>query len=239
MQRSLSALVILITINATAHAASDINQLNLLKQQDFHLLSEDLGSIASYKGVIPATPLGITGFDIGLDITATNLAHKDSWQRATSGTVPSTVYVPKLQADKSLPFGFDIGAFYSSVPNSNIKLWGSELRYAILEGGVTEPALAVRGTYSKITGVNELNFHTTGLELLVSKGFAVFTPYAGVGRIWTTSDPVGISNISKEEFSQGKYFVGGDINFALVNFALEADKTGAATSYSAKLGFRF
>ncbi|MHB8741904.1 MAG: hypothetical protein ACYC9L_02155 [Sulfuricaulis sp.] len=239
MQRTLSALVILITINATAHAASDINQLNLLKQQDFHLLSEDLGSIASYKGVIPATPLGIMGFDIGLDITATNLAHKDAWQQATSGTVPSTVYVPKLQADKGLPFGFDIGAFYSSVPNSNIKLWGSELRYAILEGGVTEPALAVRGTYSKITGVNELNFHTTGLELLVSKGFAVFTPYAGVGRIWTTSDPVGISNISKEEFTQGKYFVGGDINFALINFALEADKTGAATSYSAKLGFRF
>lgn len=239
MKRALSTLIILIAATATAQAATNINQLNQLIQQDFRALSEDLGSVASYKGVLPATPLGITGFDIGLEVTGTELAHKDAWQRATSGTVPTTVYVPKLHADKGLPFGFDIGAFYSAVPNSNIKLWGSELRYAILEGGVAEPALAVRGTYSKISGVNQLDFHTTGLELLASKGFAIFTPYAGAGRVWTTSDPVGISNITKEEFAQGKYFVGGNVNFGLANFALEADKTGAATSYSAKFGFRF
>jgi hypothetical protein len=239
MKRALSAVVILITVTANAHAATDINQLNQLIQQDFRALSEDLGSVASYKGVIPAKPLGILGFDLGVEVTGTKLAHQDSWQRATSGTVPDTVYVPKLHADKGLPLGFDIGAFYSSVPSINIKLWGAELRYAILEGGVTEPALAVRGTYSKITGVSDLDFHTTGLELLVSKGFAIFTPYAGAGRVWITSDPVGLSNISKEEFAQGKYFVGGNVNFGLVNFALEADKTGAAASYSAKLGFRF
>ena len=112
-------------------------------------------------------------------------------------------------------------------------------RYAILQGGVAEPALGLRGTYSKLSGVNELDFHTTGLELLVSKGFAIFTPYAGVGRIWTTSEPVGVSNVKKEEFSQGKYFVGSNLNLGLVNLALEADKTGDATSYNAKLGFRF
>jgi hypothetical protein len=239
MKRSLTALVILLTASAPALADTNIDQINQLIQQEFRLLSEDLTAVASYKGVIPAKPLGITGFDLGLEVSATKLGHKDAWERATSGSVPSTVYVPKLHLHKGLPLGIDIGAFYSAVPSSNIALWGAELRYAILEGGVATPALGLRGTYTKLTGVNELDFHTTGVELLVSKGFTIFTPYAGIGQVWTTSEPVGVSNVKKEEFSQGKYFAGGNINLGLVNFCLEADKTGDATSYSAKIGFRF
>lgn len=239
MKRALASLAVLLATISPAIAADNIDQINQLLQADFRMLSEDLGAALSYKGVIPAKPLGITGFDIGLEATATKLQHRDAWDRASSGTVSDTVYIPKLHLHKGLPAGFDLGAFYSSIPNSNIKLWGAEARYAILQGGLAEPALGVRGTYSKLSGVSELDFHTTGLELLVSKGFAIFTPYAGVGRIWTTSQPVGVSNIKKEEFSQGKYFVGGNLNFGLANLALEADKTGDATSYNAKLGFRF
>ena len=239
MKRTLVSLAVLLTAIPPAIAADNIDQINQLIQTDFRNLSEDLGAALSYKAVIPAKPLGITGFDLGVEVSATKLQHRDAWDRASSGTAPDTVYIPKLHLHKGLPAGFDLGAFYTSVPDSNIKLWGAEVRYAILEGGVVEPALGLRGTYSKLTGVSELDFHTTGLELLVSKGFAIFTPYAGVGRIWTTSEPVGVSNIKKEEFSQGKYFVGGNLNLGLVNLALEADKTGDATSYNAKLGFRF
>jgi hypothetical protein len=239
MKRTLVSLAILLTAIPPAFAADNIDQINQLLQADFRKLSEDLGAALSYKGVTPAKPLGITGFDIGLEATATKLQHRDAWDRASSGSAPDTVYIPKLHLHKGLPAGFDLGAFYTSVPSTNIKLWGAEARYAILQGGLAEPALGLRGTYSKLSGVSQLDFHTTGMELLISKGIAIFTPYAGVGRIWTTSEPVGVSNIKKEEFSQGKYFVGGNLNFGLANLALEADKTGDATSYSAKLGFRF
>lgn len=239
MKRTLASLAVLLAVTPPAFAADNIDQINQLIQTDFRKLSEDLGAALSYKAVIPAKPLGITGFDIGVEASATKLQHPDVWDRASSGTAPGTVYIPKLHLHKGLPAGIDLGAFYTSVPNSNIKLWGAEARYAILEGGVAEPALGLRGTYSKLSGVSQLDFHTTGLELLVSKGFAIFTPYAGVGRIWTTSQPVGVPNIKKEEFSQEKYFVGGNLNFGLTNLALEADKTGDATSYNAKLGFRF
>ena len=238
MKRALTVLIALLAAGA-AQADTNIDQLNQLNQQQFRLFSEDMGAVASYKGVIPATPLGITGFDLGVEVTGTKLANTAAWQQAITGTVPSTLYVPKLHLHKGLPLGIDVGAFYSSVPSSNIKLWGAELRYAILEGGAAEPALGVRGTYSKVTGVNELDFHTTGLELLISKGLTIFTPYAGAGRVWTSSKPVDIPGLEKEDFAQGKYFIGGNFNFALINFALEADKTGGITSYSAKLGFRF
>ena len=239
MKRALVSLAVLLAAIPPAIAADKIDQINLLSQTEFRNLSEDLGAAASYKGVIPATPLGLTGFDIGVEVSATTLQHPEVWDLASSGTVDDTVYVPKLHLHKGLPAGFDLGAFYSSVPDTDMTLWGAEVRYAILEGGALKPALGLRGTYSKLSGINELDFHTTGLELLISMRLTIFTPYAGVGQIWTNSEPVGVPGLNKEEFTQGKYFVGGNLNFGLINLALEADKTGDAPSYSAKLGFRF
>ncbi len=220
-------------------AADDIDQINQLIQAEFRLLSEDVAAATSYKAVIPARPLGIAGFDIGFEVTATKLANKEAWDRASSGSAPSTVYVPKIHVHKGLPLGLDLGAFFASAPDSNINLWGAELRYAILQGGVAQPALGLRATYSKLTGVDQLDFNTTGLELTISKGFAFFTPYAGLGHIWVKSTPVGVSNVLAEDFGLNKYYVGGNFNFVVINLAIEADKTGDTTSYNAKFGWRF
>ncbi|MCR4347587.1 MAG: hypothetical protein NUV55_10375 [Sulfuricaulis sp.] len=239
MKHALAFLTVFLAAISSTEAADDIDQINQLIQADFRKLSEDLGAALSYKAVIPATPLGLTGFDLGVEVTATKLENREAWNRASSSTAPDTLYIPKLHLHKGLPAGFDVGAFYTSVPGSNIKLWGAELRYAIIDGGTIAPALGLRGTYSKLSGVNQLDFHTKGLELLVSKGFTIFTPYAGAGQVRTVSEPVGVTNVSKEEFTQGKYFVGGNINLGLVNLAFEADKTGDAATYGAKLGFRF
>lgn len=220
--------------------AAEINTLGALVQPEFKLFSEDLGAALSYKAVIPAEPLGITGFDLGLEVTSTEMKSSALWSKATGGgSAPSSLIVPKLHVHKGLPLNIDVGAFYSAVPTTNIKLYGGELRYAILEGGVAMPAVAIRGSVSKLTGVDQLSFGTKGLDISISKGFAMFTPYAGVGRVWVDSTPLATTGLTKETFQLGKVFVGGNLNFGLINLALEYDKTGSAQSYSAKLGFRF
>jgi hypothetical protein len=67
----------------------------------------------------------------------------------------------------------------------------------------------------------------------------MFTPYAGLGRVWTTSQPVGIPTLQSEEFDQDKYYVGCNLNLAVINLAIEGDKTGDTSSYGLKLGWRF
>lgn len=57
-----------------AFAANNITTLQNLGQADFNALSEDLGSALSYKPVAPAAPLGITGFDLGLEVTQTDMS---------------------------------------------------------------------------------------------------------------------------------------------------------------------
>jgi len=235
------AAVAAFSIASPCFAADNIDSLQNLLQPEFKAFSQDLGAALSYKAVSPAEPLGITGFDIGLEVTGTKLNHSDIWDKASSGSAPSTVPVPKLHVIKGLPLNFDVGAVYTKIPTTNISLLGGELRYAILEGGVASPALAVRGTFTKLSGVDQLDFSTKGLELSVSKGFAMLTPYAGVGEVWVDSKPKAnaATVLNKESFQQTKYFVGANINLGLLNIDLDYDNTDSTNSYTVKLGWRF
>lgn len=242
MQRHLIAGLGLLAVSVAGQAADyDIDDLRNTSQANFRLLSEDLGAALSYKAVAPAEPLGLSGFDLALELSSTKVQNPEAWKDALGSTdAPSNLIVPRLHLHKGLPFGVDIGAFYATVPSTNIDLVGAELRYALLAGGTATPAIAVRATYSKLSGVEELAFDTSGVELSISKGFAMFTPYAGIGRVKINSEPQGsaASFLTEESFSQGKSYVGLNINLGL-NIGLEADKTGDASSYSLKFGFRF
>ncbi len=222
--------------------AANITNLGSLGQAEFRTLSEDLGAALSYKPVTPAAPLGVTGFDVGVEVTQTDMSKSTQlWNRITNGgSTISKLYVPKLHVAKGLPFGLDVAAFYSAIPSTNIKLYGGELRYAILEGGLTMPAVAVRGSFTKLSGVDQLALDTKGLDISISKGFAMFTPYAGVGQVWVNSTAnVAPLTLSAEKFTQTKVFLGGNLNLGFSNLAAELDKTGGIQSISVKLGFRF
>lgn len=241
LQRALAAAALL-GLAPLVHA-DDIDLRQLLGvQNDFRLLSEDLGAALSYKPVAPGEPLGLLGFDVGIEVTATDLQGSNVYQRVT-GSSNNTDYllVPKLHAHKGLPLRLNVDAFYSKVPDSNIELFGGALGFSLIEGGVTLPALTVRATATKLSGVDGLNLDTQGVELTISKGFALLTPYAGIGRVHVTSEPTGVvaQALSKESFDLDKIYAGLNINLGLMNLAFEADQTGDAPSYSAKFGLRF
>lgn len=220
--------------------AGDINQLQALTQDQFRALSEDLGAALSYKPLTPTAPLGTTGFDLGVAVTATKLENSDAFAKAGGGS-ESTVALPSLRLNKGLPLDIDVGVMAGAIPGTNVRVWGAELRYALVSGGAATPAIGVRGSYTKLTGVDQLELNTKGLDLSISKGFGGLTPYAGIGEVWVQSTPVGMpaSTPAKESFSLNKAFVGLNLNLGVANFALEGDRTGSATSYGIKVGFRF
>jgi len=239
LHRHLAVAAVLCAAILPVQAADDIDNLGSLSQSEFRLLSEDLGAALSYKPLTPGEPTGAFGFDLGVEVTATDLANSEVFERAVSGDAPSTLWIPKFHVHKGLPFGIDLGASYAHVPGSNIRLFGAEVRYAILQGGVATPAVGLRASYTTLRGVRQLDLDTTGIDLSISKGFANITPYAGVGLVRVSSRPDDVPGLSKVKFTENKVFVGANINFLLLNVAVEADRTGDATTYGAKLGWRF
>ena len=237
--KKLLALLCTFAIVQPAMAGSITNLGAIGGQTNFDTLSKDLGAALSYKPVTPAASLGMTGFDVGLEVTQTSMSKSSQiWKTVTNDSTVSNLYIPKLHVAKGLPLGFDMAAFYSKIPTTNISLYGGELRYAIVDGGITMPAVAIRGSYTKLAGVTQLSMDTKGLDISVSKGFAMFTPYAGVGEVWVNSTP-NVTGLSGESFTQNKIFVGANANFLLTNLAAELDRTGGVQSISVKLGFRF
>lgn len=235
-----TAFAVATMVAAMPVSAFDIDTLELLTQEQFRLVSKDLGAALSYKPLQPAEPLGVVGFDIGIAVTGTSLQSVGQLEQASGGDdVPSTLPVPTFRIAKGLPFGFDIGGAFAAVPGSSIRLVGGELRWALLAGSTLVPALAVRLSATRLSGADQLDLRTTGIDVSVSKGFALFTPYAGIGRVLIKSTPEGAGSLQQERFWSGKAFAGLNFNLLGNNLVVEVDRTGGISSGGVKYGFRF
>jgi hypothetical protein len=225
---------------ATSASAAEINSLQNLSQSEFAAFAQDLTAVASNKSAEPAAPLGITGFDIGVGLSSTSLQNSAAWTKASSNSDTQNVYMTKVVATKGLPWGVDVGGFIAKAPDSNITLSGFNAKFAILEGTAVTPALALRGSYTKLGGVSQLDFSTMAAEALISKGFLGITPYAGVGAVVGTAKSQGTASaLSSETVNANKVFAGVSWSLLLANLALEYDRTGSNTSWVAKVGVRW
>jgi len=223
-------------LSTAAHSA-DFGSVGSLAQDEFRALTQELGAAFSYKGVTPATPLGVLGVDVGVEVTDTRVDNSQLFSRAGAGSV-SDIVVPKLHVYKGLPAGFDIGAFIGGASEVGATLLGADLRYALVDDTLTSPAFALRFAGTRATGLGDLKVWTASLDAMISKRFALFTPYAGGGLVRTHAT-VDNSTLSDESANRGRGFIGANLNLVAANVAIEAERMGSNTSLSVKLGFRF
>lgn len=243
--RRLLTALLLATVALPA-AADDIDfpAVTPGSQQDFERAMTDLTAAFSFKPLAPAEPLGTLGFHVGVIGSYTGIENEDAW-RSLTGEDFEDLGVLALAAGKGLPFGIDVGAFLADVPNSNVSLYGAELRYAISEGGIATPAIGLRAAYTKLEGIDELDFDTKSLDLSISKGFVMLTPYVGIGRVFGTATPNGINSLAEggdleeADVNENKYYAGVRFSLLLIKFTAEIDQTGDNTSYALRASFGF
>lgn len=228
MKRILLAVFAIFILCSPAMAARyDIVIGEDVPDQTFRSFIREAGTLSAYRGLAPAAPQGVTGFDIGLAVSAVDL-RDENWDVLLRGSAPDYLAVPRVQLRKGLPFNLDVGGFFAMVPSSNIRLWGGELQWAALDGGLTLPAVALRGHFSSLEGVSDLDLLTYGADLVVSKGFALLTPYAGIGVVriegeYAGDNPTVRANLSDHNFTEPRYFVGLQGALALLRIVAEAE----------------
>jgi len=225
--------------------AADISFSTAISQDDFKNLSKEAGAALGYRNMAPAEPLGITGFDIGAELSAVGIDKNSSyWNSAFGNDAPDYLVIPKIRARKGLPFGIDIGGMYSYIPDSNIKLYGAELSKSILDGTAATPALGIRATYTKLSGVSDLSLQTYGIDASVSKGILFITPYAGAGMLWINSEAKGnlktlVPTLESESTTVPRLFAGVKITpFPLFGITAEAEYAERPI-YSLKVAISF
>ncbi|ASJ75056.1 hypothetical protein [Granulosicoccus antarcticus] len=218
--------------------AGTLDSLGALNQDQFSDLTENLGAGTHYKGVSPGEGQGLLGFDVGVVLSSTEI-DENLFDAGSNGSFDSgQINLARVQVLKGLPFGLDIGASLTKSIDTDISIVGAEVRYSLIDGGILTPSLAVRASYSQMEGVDDLDLSNGALELTVSKGFVMLTPFAGVGIVQTRAKLDGEGGLDSETVEQNKLYVGLTINLG-VAITVEADQTGDYQSYSAKAGLRF
>ncbi len=240
-------LLLIVAMLCASVGAKDIvidrANFGLLTQNNFADFVTELGSAVYFHPLAPAETLGITGFDVAGEVVFTDISHqKNFWKFMTEDNdTISFLPVPRLHIQKGLPGKIDIGAMFASVPDSNIKIWGGELKYGIIKGGLVMPAVSVRASYSQLDGVSDIDLRTYALDLLVSKGFLMLTPYAGVSALRIEgSDESGLATGWKDVEENVIQGLAGLQFCPFPFFIINAEATfGEIPQYGIKAGIRF
>ena len=196
--------------------------------------------------VEPATARGLLGFDIGVAMTAVPIdTDADYWRDAVRDdfTVSGYFVVPRLVASKGLSVA-TISASFAKVQDSDITILGGAIDVPILGGGALTPALTVRGAYSQLTGVDNFDAKSMGVEVFLSKGFGPVTPYVAVGRMRadtkadiTVTDPTFAPVPPMTHESDFNRFTAGvRISLMVPKIVIEATQA-EERSYAAKIAF--
>jgi len=244
MIKRISALVllgVLLVASLPSRAGnSDIALPSGFGQTTFNTLVEELGTAVAYNSVAPAESMGITGFDLGVVVGGVELDTTVWDQVVSDGSAPSSLIVPKLLVRKGLPFGIDLGVSYTAVPDSNVTILGGEVRKSLLEGSTVMPAISLSFHTSSLDGVDDLDISTYGFDVGISKGFAMFTPYASVGQIWLDgSENSTLLTLQDYDDSMTRSSVGVKIGFMpIMSLTLQADMA-ETNSYNMKLSLDF
>jgi hypothetical protein len=248
MRRIVIAMLLVLVMAIPAIAKTDITIPSDFTQDDFKNLSRDLGLAISYMPLATAEPLGgaLPHIDLGVEATSTSIDNNASyWTKISkapgNSAVPSELVMPKIHLQVGLPIiPIDLGIVYGEAPDTNIKYTGYEVKWSILRGSTVSPAIALRGAYTTVTGVSDLDISTKSADLSISKGFAMFTPYAGYGMVWIDSKENSSSvTLQDESLNESKWFIGCKITFFyFINLVAEAD-FAKVNSYSARLNVHF
>jgi hypothetical protein len=239
-------IVVFLVLWALPAAASDVSFNRTYTQQNFRDFSEEIGSVLLYRSIGPAVSLGITGFNLGVEMMGSDInENKDYWKKAVSdGNPPSYLVNSRISFIKGLPLDFDVGVVLGKILDPDIPYFGGEVRYAIVKDRALIPGVTIRGSYSQTFNVDQLDLRTYGLDLSVSKGFGVgikIIPYAGLGVSWVSSKAGHLTSglsLDKEEFSKTHGFLGARLEMGILAITAEVDY-GVIPSYNLQLGLAF
>lgn len=175
-----------------------------------------------------AAPLGLIGFDVYAEASVDRGFESSAADDLINGTLTDgAMAVGRIGVRKGLPGGIDLGVSYGQTFGGKVKLASADLQWAILHGGILEPAVSLRFTGTgTVGGTGTYDLRQGGAEILVSKGFTVLTPYAGAGVVTSRGRLNRIHGSTLQETdTRGIAYAGVTLNLLLPKITVEVEKS--------------
>jgi len=179
----------------------------------FKKLINQYGFALAPSAMHSARTTGYGGFNLAIEAMYSTISPgRDYWKRGTQGTrdpntgqasirntsPPDLIQQYSLKLRKGFGFGLEVTGVVGLVPQSSIISGGSDVRLSLLEGfrtgiGGVLPDIAVGGGVRTITGTQEFQLTTMGLDGQISKPFpiaasSVIMPWVGYQYLFIWGD---------------------------------------------------
>lgn len=172
-------------------------------RQRFALLSSQMGLAMSSLLLTPASTVGHSGFEFGVDfayapVTSPSIGSVPAGSPFQTGiwpvrgSSPSALLMPSFHVRKALPFSLEIGGRAVYFTESTMVATQVDVKWAVIEGFRNVPDLALRGAVTYLFGIPQWDLYTAEAGAIVGKRFGVggvlsLTPYGSVRMTWLSA----------------------------------------------------
>ncbi len=207
---------------------------------DFRAFNQRFASDAYFYPGHGAAPLGLVGFNVYVEASYDKSFGAQSFADTTidGGLTGGALAVGRVGVRKGLPGGFDLGVSLSQALDGDVKLGSAELSYALLKGGTVAPAVGIRLTGTRTLDAHAYALDQEGIEILVSKGFLLLTPYAGAGIVHSSGRLHGDLGSLSATDTRGVAYAGLTLNLLLPKITVEVEKADVVQG-SVRVAFGF
>lgn len=253
-------------LNFSAHGAGFT--LQNLNEGDFKNVISDISANFNHTSVSGASPLGdIFGIEVGLVAGMAKSPELDKYAKRADANAKDIDQIPhaELLGVISVPLAFTFEAglipkvgskdFKFSSYSLAAKWTPSELFFdwpvsVAAKVHYTQTDLTVKNEVNNVDTTMDFKNGMTGATLLVSKGFAVFEPYFGIGivnadaKLSATGSAAfnpayTASNSASEKVSTTAWMVGAEAKLLVVRFGLEYSNLFDTDRFTGKFSFYF
>ncbi|NUN15984.1 MAG: hypothetical protein HUU55_20345 [Myxococcales bacterium] len=179
-----------IEFNRLGTATVEGNDVNVrLNQVHFDNVVRDLGVAMAPKFMGPASTLGALGFEVGFELSWTDINETSTYWKNAVDSPDSTMQTMQIHLRKGLPFSLEVGGTITHLFNSELWGVGLDVKFAMLEGFRSLPDFAIRGNIHTILGANDINILLSGGDAVLSKEFGIggvlrVAPYIGYNLVY-------------------------------------------------------
>lgn len=221
------ALILAFLLSASALPAAAAGLRSDAPEADFREFHRRFATAAYHYPRHGAAPLGLIGFDVYADIAVDQEFGDEPFAETVfdDDLTGGFLSIVRVGGRKGLPAGIDLGVAYGRALDADLELVSGDLQWAILDGGALTPALSLRLTGTRTLSSEVYGLDQYGAELLLSKGFAVLTPFVGAGVVRSEgSFESSLGRTFEDSETRGVFYGGLTLNLLLPKITVSVEK---------------
>lgn len=209
-----------------------------LEQGRFESLAGDVSAAVAMPAADAGLPPGHGRWRVSLGASRSATESPQLWQDS-NGDRREALYAPQVLVEAGIGERIGVGVSYAQIPGNGARLYG--VRGSLLAAGSagSGPALALRASHHRLSGVDGLEAQATALDAVGSWGAGAWRPFVGAGVLRGHVAAEGGDLRYQADLTLPRVFGGIEYTLGALRLGAELGSTDGRTTQALRLSYSF